>query len=110
MKHIVVVLHECRWAPGAAKDAELASWPRHAGLLDKVNPKLLVMIRRLKRLQFFVAFSYIGVTATREIAAVNVGSCQRVTADAFVASNRHLEFPAASGLGSFANRLSRGIR
>ena len=81
MKHIVVVLHECRWTPGTAKDGELASG-RGQRLFDKGNPKLLVMLDA-EGLQLFVAFSYIGVAATREIATVNVGSCQRVT-DAFV--------------------------
>ena len=35
-----------------------------------------------ERAQLFVAFVYIGVAVAREIAAVNVGSCERVT-DAF---------------------------
>src|SRR5882724_2562638 len=77
MKHIVVVLHECRWTPGAAKEGEFTSG-RGQRLFDKGNPKLLV-VADTKGLQLLIAFVYIGVAATRKIAAVNVGSSQRVT-------------------------------
>src|SRR6266478_2802902 len=73
VKHIVVVLHECRWTPGAAKNSELPSGGGHC-LFDKWNAKFLV-VADAKRLQFLVAFIDIGITFTREIAAVNIGSC-----------------------------------
>ena len=81
MKHIVVVFHERGWTPGAGEDADFAPG-RSQRLFDKGNPKLLVMTDA-KGLQLLVAFIYIGVTATREIATVDIGSCQRIT-DAFL--------------------------
>jgi hypothetical protein len=47
-------------------------------LLDEGNAKLLVVLDA-ERLQFFVAFSDVGVTAAREVATVNVSACERVT-------------------------------
>src|SRR5438132_5607979 len=76
VKHIVVVLHEGRWTPGAAKDVELPSG-RSQRLLYKRNPKLFVMVDA-ERVQLLVAFVYVGVAAAREITTMDVGSGQRV--------------------------------
>ena len=76
MKHIVVVLHESRWTPGAAKDAELPSG-RCQRLFHKGNSKLPVMVDG-KAAQLLVAFVNIGVTGAREITTVDVGPGQRV--------------------------------
>ena len=106
MKHVVVVFHECRWTPGAAKDGEFSSG-RGQRLFDKGNPKLLVVVDA-EGLQFLVAFVDIGVAATREIATVNVGSGQRVT-DAVVGIEIGIEDFLLFSWRQFGKRFSGGI-
>src|SRR5205814_1617198 len=62
MKHIIVVLHECRRTPGAGKKGELTSG-RGQRLFDKWNPKLPV-VADAEGLQPLVTFVYIGIAAT----------------------------------------------
>ncbi len=47
-------------------------------LVDKGNAKLLV-VADAEGLQTLITLVYIGIAAAREIATMDVGSCQRVT-------------------------------
>jgi len=47
-------------------------------LFDKGNAKLLV-VADAEGLQTLITLVYIGIAAAREIATMDVGSCQRVT-------------------------------
>ena len=100
VKHVVVVLHECRRTPGAAQRCELSAG-RGQRLFDERNAKLLVMLDA-ERLQLLVAFVDVGVAATREIAAVDVGSGERV-ADACVDIEIGVQEFLLFAFGNFAN-------
>ena len=81
VEHVIVGLHERRWTPRAAKESERSASGGHR-LLDEGNAELPVVVDA-EGLQLLVAFVDVGVASGREIAAVNVGSSNRVT-DAFV--------------------------
>src|SRR5689334_8563655 len=82
-QHVVVVFHERRRAPRAREDVEPVAGRRDY-LLDKGNAEFLI-VRDAERLQLFVAFVDVGVTAAREVATVNVRARECV-ADARLAT------------------------
>ena len=103
VQHVVVGLHECRWTPRAAEESELSAGSRQRPL-DKRNTESLIMVDA-ERLQLLVTFVDVGVAGGREIAAVDVGSSQRV-ADSFVAIEVGVQNFPLFGSGDFGERFS----